>query len=295
MKKIIQLCVLLTLLFQLPLSRANAIACVDPDIAQTLIGQAYERPLTITRELPDDFPPMAIPENFKLIGSKDSDRTSVVAYKTDLTSDEAKDGLESALVEDGWRVPEMPNHRGMSRGFQNSQVNAVLNSSNFCHSDHGLLSAMYSGGPEDITYVTFSSTRTLTRGSFCDAMASRNLNFVSRGMDSMPILDLPDGTKSMSMGGGSNGDGASTRTQLESSMSAAELVTFFGRQLVNQDWQEDAQWGGQRASGSTWISEDGETMGFLRIISQGKGRYRLTFETVVGQRANTGFIMMQAN
>ena len=272
-----QLFLLMVLALQQPHSTANEIACLDQDVIDTLVANVNEQPVTITRGVPLDFPSHVVPEEFKLIGNKRSTEVTVVAYKTDQEDWAAKEGLESKMVESGWSVIPAGTRR-FSGGFRNPiDVRGV---SSFCKDDYGLIYTQYASAPDSITYVTLNFRKGSGRGTPCGLMISPD-RFVMARMDSLPVLDAPEDASGMGGGGtSSDGDSASARIQLETKLSAKELVSHFGKQLVEQGWKEDAQWVGQSSSGSTWT--DDESVGFLRVIPEEENRFSVEFEAVFG-------------
>lgn len=95
----------------------------------------------------------------------------------------------------------------------------------------------------------------------------------------MPQLSLPTNATSTGYGGiSSSGDEASTSIQMETSLSPAELVAFFGAQMTEQNWNEETHWSGQKVSGSVWISADEQNSGVLSVISLDDKQYKLTFQ-----------------
>ena len=172
----------------------------------------------------------------------------------------------------------------MTGGFQNTEAKTLNNSTSFCHDDHGNISALFSVAPDEDTYITLMGSK--QRSSHrCDSMNQRiAMRQDGEFTSAMPNLSLPeDVISSQSLGMSSSGDGATTRIQLETSLTSSELLEFFGDQLATQSWSEETQWTGRRISGSVWISNDDNFFGLLRIVEQGSYEYKLDFE-IIGDR-----------
>ena len=85
----------------------SPIDCVDPDIANTLLGTPGQGEVEIRRDIPSDFPTIAVPASFELIGSRSSAYFTVVAYKAASTVDDTRDGLKQLMEAGQWQAPQM--------------------------------------------------------------------------------------------------------------------------------------------------------------------------------------------
>lgn len=280
MTRLFRLLLIVVLSYLHPAALAdNAIDCVDPDIARTLIGSPGEGGVQISRELPERFPPVAVPETFTLIGSRASPMFSLVAFKSSLSLADAKSNIESSMSGSAWQRLEFNQHRATG-GFQAPPASGspIRDAANFCHDDYGRITAMFSESAST-TYVTLMATRQRSRQQ-CDNPQQRmfmsGVNVVE-----MPVLTLPEGINASQMGRiSSSGDNASTSIQLDTERKPSELLQFFGAQLVAQDWLEEAEWIGEYVSGSAWLSKDRKSSGLLRVVDHGDQQYKLSFETI---------------
>ncbi|MCZ6656634.1 MAG: hypothetical protein O7C67_05010, partial [Gammaproteobacteria bacterium] len=233
-----------------------------------------------SREWPKRFPPVAVPDGFALIGSRTSSHLSMISFKSPSSVEDARVSLKLAMTDAEWQQPEYTRPT-VAGGFQSSRVASIRSAASFCHDDHGHMSALFSEAPSGATYITLMGSAQRSPGQ-CNLM-QRMMSSRFTGSEAMPQLTLPDdatGAPGLAIGGisSSGGGNATTRIQLETSLSSTALVDFFGNQLAAQHWQEEAQWAGSRVSGSAWISEDAKTSGLLRVIEQQDNQYKLDFQ-----------------
>ncbi|NKB99652.1 MAG: hypothetical protein GKR90_14310 [Pseudomonadales bacterium] len=291
MHRILQrILVVLPSLFIFCASADSPIDCVDPDIANTLLGMPGQGQLEITRSLPDRFRSIDVPSEFTLIGSRQSPYLTMVSYRADKTTvDDAKAKLRKRMAEAQWHVPERNNVPGRRGGFQSERIQRVRDVLSMCHDEKGNLSATFGEAPHASTYITLMASGQNSPGQcqLIQQMGSRI--FQDRAM---PTLTLPKAakTKGNEIGGvSSSGDGATTRIALETSLSTPDLLTFFNQQLTQQDWTLDGSWIGLRSSGSVWVSDDEQRSGVLSVIEQGDATFKLVFQTTRhGTRSNPG-------
>lgn len=272
------------LLFLSPIvSSQNPIACVDTDIANTLLGSPGERGVKISRQLPRQFPRIDFPEALELIGSRTAPHFSMVAFKSPLSIEETRTTVESTMADAKWKAYKMP-HLGSAGGFQSSIVDPIRAAASFCHNDFGHMSVAFSQAPKQATYVTLMGSMQRSFNA-CDMTGDRlMMSHFSGTAGKMPRLSLPENATSENFGGlSSSGDGASTSTQLETTLSSAELLAFFGAQLTAQEWREETRWSGRKISGSVWIAADEKASGVLRIALLGDNQYKLGFQMTLHQ------------
>ncbi|MFT5212008.1 MAG: hypothetical protein ACI9CE_003749 [Flavobacterium sp.] len=99
----------------------------------------------ISRQWPDQYPVVAYPAQFTLIGSRSNQYSHTIAFKSSSLVAEAKESFEETLKENGWTTPQgMRAHGG---GFQAKINVGPKNIVSFCHDDHGHLSGYIASGP----------------------------------------------------------------------------------------------------------------------------------------------------
>ena len=267
------------LLFSSVARAQDPLECVDPDIVKTLLSDFGGGPTRISRELPARFPAIALPKTMELIGGKNMFNYFTVAFKSGLPMEEARASVDSALADAQFNAYERPAMRLASGGFQTPETRSWQNSNSFCHRKYGHLTAAFEKAAGNATYVMLTGSAQRSPDS-CDATrASLMLAGVADQPSKMPQLSLPTNATSTGYGGiSSSGDEASTSIQMETSLSPAELVAFFGAQMTEQNWNEETHWSGQKVSGSVWISADEQNSGVLSVISLDDKQYKLTFQ-----------------
>ena len=134
--------VLLGVLLMFPIvlsAEEDPLACVDPLIKETLLGVRGMKS-TVSYGLPDDFPPLLLPDEFKLIGSKDDIVYTMIAFVSDLAEESTHDELKTAMEGMGWQyILRHVRYPGMNGGFVSKvKFNPTIPYS-FCHDVHGNL------------------------------------------------------------------------------------------------------------------------------------------------------------
>ncbi len=261
-------------------SSDDALACVERDVVQTLVGNPGEGAVRISREWPARFPPIQVPDEFALIGSRSSNYFTLVSFKSKLSGEAARDSLRVSFVDDEWQFPESSRQR-VRGGFQNPTLTKAQEALSACHDRHGQLTAMFSPASEEATYIVLMGSMKAS-GMSCSQMYGRGMA-IGGETEILPNLTLPDDAATAVIGGAgisSSGDAASTRIQVETDLSPTDQLEFFGRQLIDQEWQQEAEWVGRIVSGSAWISRDGAKSGLLRIQRQENNLFKLDFQVV---------------
>jgi len=262
-------------LYQSVLAEENvSFACMDPDIVNTLVGNAWEGVPIITLDWPDQFPNLALPEQFSLIGSRTNQHSVTVALKSKLSANESRNSLELALKGNDWSIPE-PIHM-QPGGFQSRNMPNPNNVVRFCHNDHGYLNAIFKNGPDLTSYLLLMTTKNQNSDG-CNMQQGISPAYNHMQIYKIiPTLTLPDdAVNTVSMGSSGGGDSYSTNANFKTKLSAVALVNFFGTQLQDQDWVEDSQWMGSKIFGSAWLSKDGKHTGLLSIVAVNEGDYKV--------------------
>ena len=253
---------------------ADALACVDPDVAAALVGVSWEGPVTITRDWHEDFPTFAIPKGFTFIGSRDADRYLSISFKTTMPAKDALDSLQVSLNKSGW---EMPDPFRLGLGYRERASGAIDSNVSFCHADHSVFWVSFSDGSNQSRYITLIDNKyENTKG--CNSNKIKHER-ASHLVDDMPTLTLPNSAIYYYGTGNSHGtqDNMTTDIVLISSLTPTALLKFFGGLLSEQDWQKEAQWAGKFQSGSSWRSNDHKYSGTLHLVSRGSDKYKLIF------------------
>ncbi|MCZ0951845.1 MAG: hypothetical protein OXQ89_11105 [Rhodospirillaceae bacterium] len=272
------------------------LACVDPDVREGLRIGAASRHTVVTRDIPEELTGMAEPEGFEFVGSSESPFYTVAAFKADLTPGDGLEAASAMLGEAGWREvqPIGPTTGG---GFVRSD--RPLNRS-LCRDRTSV--TISSRLANDATYVSMNISE-LPEGAFssCDdrligtpeALALARRSPVFRLSAHMPSLTLPENARTMdprlaalgSMGGLSGSDRfLHTTVDIETDLSAQELVEHFAQQLLDQGWSDDAGWSGETTSGSVWSATpeaELNLMGLLDVRALGETGYQATFRASV--------------
>ena len=268
-------------------AQEDLLFCVDPDVKEGLRIGAASRHTVVTRAVTEELIGVAEPEDFELIGSSESPFYTVAAYKSGSTPGDALEAASVMLGEAGWREYRhaVPTRGGFVSGDR------PLNQS-LCR-DLATVS-ISSRLADNATYVSMNFSE-VPRQISCDDMLSDSYSPFGPGSsrlaihDHMPALTLPEGAQTTdprlaalgSMGGLSGSDRfLHTRVDIETDLSAQELVEHFAQQLRDQGWSDDGGWAGEISSGSVWLATpeaDLNLMGLLDVIALGESGYQATF------------------
>ncbi|MYG28005.1 MAG: hypothetical protein F4213_18625 [Boseongicola sp. SB0677_bin_26] len=249
----------------------------------------------MSRTVPDDLSGLPDTNELELVGSSVSASRSVVAYKSSLVISEAMDAASAMLREAGWNdfaVGGPP-----SGGFV---TNAQPRFDMFCREDS--MVNVVGSAVDDTSYIRLMVTPN-ERGIPCDAVAGNAGSMMARAASQanmyelMPTLTLPGGVAPLSLRSALaasapafSGTERSARTEieLETDLSAQELVELFGRQLIEQGWVLDSGWAGEFSSGSSWTRSTAaadELVGLLDAVALGNAGHRASFRIVLATSA----------
>jgi len=250
-------------------------ACVDPDVADAFLG-GNRNPPTYSTSVPDKFAELNVPTRLTLVGSQVAGTHMSVVYKTQMNTEAALSSAVSAMTDAGWTKMQV---HGMSqrRGFQTS---TIPQATSLCSNDKsGALSVM-ANSKSGQTYVSYSMYGQLQSQVCSESTPTARMDPYRALMGNLPVLKLPEDAKSSNVGGGGSGDEVNTRVDVLTAMSRAELLSFLGDQIQDQQWVFDTNWSGEMSSGSLWTldtPEDGMLIGTLHIFGPSVGAVRVMF------------------
>jgi hypothetical protein len=268
---------------------ADPLACVDRDVAQTLLLGPDAGGPEITREWSPRLPRIPLPHEFQLIGSRTLRFTAVVALESTLAPDEAQTKLLAAMDAANWRALQTRTARASepsvrSGGFRPPTRGATRAGDRlmFCNDDEGMMTAWIEPARGDSSYIRLVSTREYSRMQ-CYAQGSpRGPRATGRG--DLPDLVIPEAaivSDSSQVGGGSQTMWEeSAHVVIQAPLAADELIAHFTRQLNEQGWRRDAEWHAGPLYGSGWSSRDGSVAGLMTVVLRGSDLYDTRFETM---------------
>lgn len=268
-------------------AQEDLLACVDPDVRLGLLSSMSGVGTLVTRTVPDQLAGLPQSENLEFIGSSVSDSQILAAYKSALATDEAMDTASAMLSEAGWS--EFSIGGPPSGGF----VTGVRPEFDMFCRDDAMLNVMGSAF-EETTYVRLSVTLTFG-GVPCGELEGPGGRIIAQAatgaslFEYLPTLVLSDEIAPLnsvmgpiaSIGGFSRtGQSAGTEIELETALSAQDLIDHFGQQLEEQGWTRDTGWTGANSSGSSWThapAAELELAGLLDVVALGDSAYRASF------------------
>jgi hypothetical protein len=252
-------------------------SCVDRDVADAFLGNAYqESRAEYSTSVPDGFVSIDVPAGASLVGSQTQNSMATVVYKTSMSPDRALEAATSALAESGWDE-QAEQHRGMSGGFQvNSQPVSTL----LCHDEApGVLSVM----ADDRAGKTFVSYTHHGRSPGCndeDSPKGGLHHDLPQLMRLIPTLKLPEAAKASNIGAGGDNDTAASHVDVSGGFGRTDLQSFLESQIRNQDWEFQTGWSSHVSSGSVWtkkVPEYGTLIGSLHLFDSGAEPVRVRF------------------
>jgi hypothetical protein len=258
----------------LPALADDPLACVDRAVVDTLLAKPGEGPCRVSREMPADFPPIPIPQEFELIGSRASTQLRVAAFNTPLSESQASARLDALAAQQHWtRQPASPN---AGRGFQPPPSESRQTSFTYCGPERASVTSKFASSPDGGARIILRAYESRVDRE-CRPMP--NEVSIPDGDYEMPVLHLP--VQSFPLGVRPEDEHrGSSLTYLESDQTPSQLVVFFSRQLEDQRWRRAATWSSGELHRSAWISPGGGTSGVLSVLEDGPRRYTLRFDAL---------------
>ncbi len=253
---------------------SDPFACVDPDVASAFLGHWHQGEAEYSTEFPTDFVPLDVPEEFSLLGSQRTEKSTTVAFRANMDADSAFEASTDKLAGLGWTAS--PNLPGSTRsGFQHGPTPS---STVVCKDDEagGLSVIAYErAGKAFVNYIRYAES------NMCEEQPGRHRVFDTReAMDQLPALTLPGGVKATNIGRGGDGDEVVAHVDVTGSTGRADLHAFLERQLRNQQWDYQTNWSSPRSSGSVWrrsTNKQGILIGTLHVFDSGSDPIRIRF------------------
>lgn len=250
--------------------------CANPEVLNALVYNGrIESRATVTRTLPAGLAGYRAPSGFSLIGTavRDSGRSTLVAFKTELASERAMTALTESVRADGW-LPEAPQGGGQTFTVPGDPLHVTV-----CrNSERRSLSVRDMG---TFRYASVGMSRE-QRSLACNEKDPRMGAFDVRAMQSlMPNFTFPATARQSGPGGGGGGsnDIWKSATRIQSPDSGAFLSDHLASQLDAQGWRRDSAWNGRVSSGSNWKRQaDGKAMwGTLEVVRTGADQHEVRF------------------
>ena len=266
-------------------SAENPFACVNPNVADAFLGDAYGGRGTYSTSVPDGFPALIVPPGWSLIGSQTMSLSTSVVYKANQDKDSALRDAVAAMTGAGWSENSQ-HYRWMAGGFQTTShpVSAVI-----CHDDYdGSLSVIAAdkSGHTFVSYVQHPAAQG------CESENSAAVRHdPSEMMRLLPTLKLPEGVKASNTGMGGNGHEVGSHVDISGALGRSDLSSFFENQIRDQGWTLQSKWSSPHSSGSVWALntvEDGLLIGILHVFNFSADPIRVRFSVTPADAAKGG-------
>ena len=266
--------ILLTLAMSTASFADDPFACVDPDVADAFLGGWRQSLPTYSTSVPDKFAELNVPARFTLVGSQVADSHMSVVYKTEMNTEAALSSAVSAMTDTGWT--KMEDHEMSARG--GFQTSTRAKAASLCHDDNPRVLSAIAHSKSDQTYVSYSMYSQLRSQPCGEPTPTPRFDPYRTLSGHLPVLKLPEDARSSNVGGGGGGDEVNSHVDVLTTMSRAELLSFLGNQIQDQQWVFDTNWSGELSSGSLWTldtPDDGMLIGTLHIFGPSVGAVRV--------------------
>ena len=215
-------------------------------------------------DMPPDLPAeIAAPEEARVIASVQEPKTyTQIILDADLTAEQVSSFYAQNLPDSGWG----PAPQGTQGGF----IGSGDFPARYClNGDDAYLEVWavdVPGEPTDVRLNLYVDSA----GSFCQ---ERGPGTLDDGMRLIPSLQAPAGVQMLGGGSGSSGDGSAyVSTDLETELSAKELLEHYNTQLLAARWELANQGDTPVVAWSTWSlrDEDGNQWGGTLFVMEGQ-------------------------
>lgn len=250
----------------------NPLECVDPEFIRAFLSGSNSSPVSYSTEMPEHFEVQELPSDMRLVGSRKKKSSTTVIFRTSEGVREAYSGLANVLSEQGWKDITL-DQNPRSRGFQLADSPVVAN---YCRETGDTRLAVRVSERSGQSFVSLQQYVQKTLRGCSSMMRERRRDL----LDSLPVLNPPDGAKTSNVRQLTNINEVSTSVDISTVISRKELLDFFGDQILGQDWTFQTKWLSKVSSGSVWsrnASEHGILVGTLHLYGAGSDPVRVRF------------------
>lgn len=251
---------------------SDPLECVDPEFARAFFSGRSSTPISYSTELPDHIEVRELPPDMKLVGSRNEKYATTVIYRTNQGVHDAYSELADVLSKQAWE--DITYERTPSRrGFQLADQSVVAE---YCREVDDTNLAVVVSERFGQTFVSLEQYDRRTMRGCIEILRGRRRDLI----DSLPILNPPEGAKTSTVQKLNNGHEVSTSVDVSAGGSREELLGFFGNQVRDQNWTFQTKWSSNFSSGSVWsrnTSEQGILVGTLHLYDAGSDPVRVRF------------------
>jgi len=252
----------------------NPFACVDEDTMDAFFGFYSRAPDSFSTSVPDEFPPLVVPEGFSLVGSHRANSTILVAYKSSKDVETAFNLGLNEFSQQGWQ--ETTNDRYRSRSFVSDSMSR---GTYLCKAQGGALLGVNARQQNGKTFLLLSYSTEESPMCGNDRQDS-GIGDSSDLMALLPELKLPGGIDWKNKRSGGSGHSVNSWIDLFGALSKQELQTDFEAQIEAQGWERQSSWTSEYSTGSIWLKgymEDRILVGTLHLFDHGVDPIRARF------------------
>ncbi len=213
--------------------------------------------LVLVGESPGSLPfSLPLPDNADILGSVLREERAFYGTEmylhVELTPEQTMDFYRQNLDGDDWRLPEEP---GSSSGF----ISEPYPSGTFCHIPTGASVWINAFRLDEGTTDLRLSIQTANEYSICEQ--DYGSGYEDKVQRILPLLAAPPGAMVKSGGMSSGGNEGDMSAIVQTELSAEELATYYGNQLLDVGWTGAGSGSSEVASWSFWklVTDEDET------------------------------------
>lgn len=268
---------------------------IPVEFVKVFIKSSYNGEPVIYSDIPNDFPPLPLPEGFEVMGSINDDDSTQVFLRTPAAQTDAINMINDAFRDNYWStIDEIGvNPPRPTAMFSFSSGGDAAGS--FCHDIFRLMTVNVS------TSDQYTVMKLQQRSGFppaqlsCDTLVnaaqrrSEQARLTPDYMELMPMLTIDDDLNSATIRGfsGSSGDGirnAQASSDFDSDLPVADMHTRLEDQLQDQDWSFHSKSMDETSALSVWSKSfnggASEYYGFLTILPTLNTGHQFRFDLV---------------
>ncbi len=283
---------------------------VPTEVVNQVLGAMFGGQAHLYSDLPEGFPPFALPEDMTVLAGVDQGWSQRVILKSPFDYQAAIALAYRALMDAGWQLVPRPGTQMQQAGFINPQQPSPQ--TQLCHNEHGFMDVSIQSDvaatyvnlvrnvPQPGMPVPSCEPETAAANALIPPEVQQRMQQQMQQQmqlqEFMPRLVLPRVTEMTSPMGGYGGGPSSqndweVRATLSGTWSLEQVFRHFADQIADQGWERDARVTGDAMASGSWtktVESDIELVGSLVVLSTGDESYDLRFRLIREGVPSTG-------
>ncbi len=274
-------------------------------IVEALFDSYADVQFAVYSDIPDDFPDIALPDGFDVVGSVYQMSRLRVVFETALAQTDAMASMTETFELQDWVQFPLFRPPYSEVGFIQSGRIDMSERQILCHDELGQMALSYAAR-ESGNYLSlgWSLLSNRQQGDCAQQIALQQASLAPRSRTMglrqyLPRMEIPGPQSPQLMaafvGGGSSSSGNTIETDgtMTTDLGIEEVYRHFADQIQGQDWALDTEAIGARSATGTWTKSpeaDLQLFGTLSIVNSGDEDYDLQFRlTAEGFTENSLF------